>query len=175
MTFENNIPLLLVWGHCKQINTINRQKRITNLNRQEADQLAIYKAWMSWIWDYQRQIHLVVGSGIETQELRMASHEDLNRYCANIPSRIYVHRGVVRGLVIVDESLYSHLIWPENRIHSCRLSCTPIDFQRAQNFHESRWAFSFGLARAWGEGGTPIHYLYGYVPPNGVLILKFLI
>lgn len=22
------------------------------------------------------------------------------------------------------------------------------------------------------EGGTPIYYLYGYVPPNGVIILK---
>ena len=29
----------------------------------------------------------------------------------------------------------------------------------------------------WGGGGTPIHYhyLYGYVPPNGVMILKLLI
>ena len=26
-----------------------------------------------------------------------------------------------------------------------------------------------------GKGGTPIHYLYGYVPPNGVVILKLLI
>ena len=26
-----------------------------------------------------------------------------------------------------------------------------------------------------GGGGTPIHYLYGYVPPNGVVILKLLI
>ena len=27
-----------------------------------------------------------------------------------------------------------------------------------------------------GEGGgTPIHYLYGYVPPNGVVILKLLV
>ena len=26
-----------------------------------------------------------------------------------------------------------------------------------------------------GRGGTPIHYLYGYVPPNGVVILKLLI
>ena len=26
-----------------------------------------------------------------------------------------------------------------------------------------------------GEGGTPIDYLYGYVPPNGVMILKLLI
>ena len=25
------------------------------------------------------------------------------------------------------------------------------------------------------EGGTPIHYIYGYVPPNGVVILKLLI
>ena len=25
------------------------------------------------------------------------------------------------------------------------------------------------------RGGTPIHYLYGYVPPNGVVILKLLI
>ena len=24
-------------------------------------------------------------------------------------------------------------------------------------------------------GGTPIHHLYGYVPPNGVVILKLLI
>ena len=24
-------------------------------------------------------------------------------------------------------------------------------------------------------GGTPIQYLYGYVPPNGVVILKLLI
>ena len=26
-----------------------------------------------------------------------------------------------------------------------------------------------------GGGGTPIHYLYGYVSPNGVVILKLLI
>ena len=26
-----------------------------------------------------------------------------------------------------------------------------------------------------GEGGTPIYYLYSYVPPNGVVILKLLI
>ena len=26
-----------------------------------------------------------------------------------------------------------------------------------------------------GGGGTPIHYLYGYVLPNGVVILKLLI
>ena len=26
-----------------------------------------------------------------------------------------------------------------------------------------------------GGGGTPIHYLYGYVPPNGVVTLKLLI
>ena len=26
-----------------------------------------------------------------------------------------------------------------------------------------------------GGGGTPTHYLYGYVPPNGVVILKLLI
>ena len=25
------------------------------------------------------------------------------------------------------------------------------------------------------QGGTPIHYLYGYVPPNRVVILKLLI
>ena len=24
-------------------------------------------------------------------------------------------------------------------------------------------------------GGTPIHYLYGYVPANGVVILKLLV
>ena len=29
--------------------------------------------------------------------------------------------------------------------------------------------------RSRGGGGTPIHYLSGYVPPNGVVILKLLI
>ena len=28
------------------------------------------------------------------------------------------------------------------------------------------------VATPGGGGGTPIHYLYGYVPPNGVVILK---
>ena len=31
------------------------------------------------------------------------------------------------------------------------------------------------LSESPGGGGTPIHYLYGYVPPNGVVILKLLI
>ena len=26
-----------------------------------------------------------------------------------------------------------------------------------------------------GGGGTPLHYQYGYVPPNGVVIFKLLI
>ena len=29
--------------------------------------------------------------------------------------------------------------------------------------------------RSNARGGTPIHYLYGYVPPNRVVILKLLI
>ena len=32
-----------------------------------------------------------------------------------------------------------------------------------------------GVTPRGGGGGTPIHYLYGYVPPNGVVILKLLI
>ena len=31
------------------------------------------------------------------------------------------------------------------------------------------------MVDAGGGGGTPIHYLYGYVPPKGVVILKLLI
>ena len=34
---------------------------------------------------------------------------------------------------------------------------------------------NYNLAGAPGGGGTPIHYLYGYVPPNGVVILTLLI
>ena len=30
-------------------------------------------------------------------------------------------------------------------------------------------------SRPGGGGGTPIHYLYGYVAPKGVVILKLLI
>ena len=32
-----------------------------------------------------------------------------------------------------------------------------------------------GEAPGGGGGGTPIHYLYEYVPPNGVVIFKLLI
>ena len=31
------------------------------------------------------------------------------------------------------------------------------------------------LPRFLPGGGTPIHYLFGYVPPNGVVILELLI
>ena len=34
---------------------------------------------------------------------------------------------------------------------------------------------SKGWLPSWGGGGTPIHYLYWYVPPKGVVILKLLI
>ena len=37
------------------------------------------------------------------------------------------------------------------------------------------WQMVNGTYRSRGGGGTPIHYLYGYVPPNGVVILKLLI
>ena len=37
--------------------------------------------------------------------------------------------------------------------------------------HPQRWSSDRSVPR----GGTPIHYLYGYVPPNGVVILKLLI
>ncbi len=39
-----------------------------NPNWQEANQLAIYKVWRSWILDDQRQIHLLVGRWIWTRE-----------------------------------------------------------------------------------------------------------
>ena len=35
--------------------------------------------------------------------------------------------------------------------------------------------YDFKCGICSGGGGTPIHYLYGYVPPNGVVILKLLI
>ena len=38
----------------------------------------------------------------------------------------------------------------------------------------SRLSLALILPRG-GGGGTPIHYLYGYVPPKGVVILKLLI
>jgi len=54
------------------VDTVNKQTNITNiteiffknLNWWEADQLAIYKAWRSWIRDHRRPIHLV-GAGFE--------------------------------------------------------------------------------------------------------------
>ena len=42
--------------------------------------------------------------------------------------------------------------------------------------NERELILSSELKRSPGGGGcTPIHYLYGYVPPNGVVILKLLI
>ena len=39
----------------------------------------------------------------------------------------------------------------------------------------SREIHIFFIGRGGGGVGTPIHYLYGYVPSNGVVILKLLI
>ena len=48
-----------------------------------------------------------------------------------------------------------------------------------QKFEEGEapsWAQNYNLsAPPGGGGGTPKHYLYGYVPPNRVVILKLLI
>ena len=41
--------------------------------------------------------------------------------------------------------------------------------QRSLSEKEGMWV------KSPGGGGTPIHYLYGYVPPIGVVILKLLI
>ena len=35
--------------------------------------------------------------------------------------------------------------------------------------------FSVFSSRNDARGGTPIHYLYGHVPPNGIVIFKLLI
>ena len=46
-------------------------------------------------------------------------------------------------------------------------------------FSRGLYYFIYLAICEWGwvprRGGTPIHYLYGYVPPNGVVILKLLI
>ena len=49
------------------------QKLVENPNWQEADLLSIYKAWSSWIWDNQTQIHLVAGRRIWTRDLRITN------------------------------------------------------------------------------------------------------
>ena len=45
------------------------------------------------------------------------------------------------------------------------------------NFKKTKYRIIYDFGSAWpgGGGGTPIHYLYGYVPPNGGVILKLLI
>ena len=57
-------------------------------------------------------------------------------------------------------------------------SCTAMDLmtETVNLSRESPPQFSLLLGvREYPRGGTPIHYLYGYVPPNGVVILKLLI
>ena len=39
----------------------------------------------------------------------------------------------------------------------------------------SERTFFSSTAGPGGGGGTPIHYLYGLVPPNGIVIVKLLI
>ena len=47
-------------------------------------------------------------------------------------------------------------------------------FRHSHNIHGQE-GFKDGTEIMGARGGTPIHYLYGYVPPNGVVILKLLI
>ena len=57
-----------------------------------------------------------------------------------------------------------------------------IKLQRLSHYRGG-WAVVIAGQRPRGGGGTPIHYqepiitlpIYGYVPPNGVVILKLLI
>ena len=46
---------------------------LKNPNWREADQLAMDKAWRSWIWDHQTQIHLMAGRSIWAQDLRITN------------------------------------------------------------------------------------------------------
>ena len=54
-----------------------------------------------------------------------------------------------------------------------------LDFQVSKKGTDSRFStvviLSFLCITPRGGGGTPIHYLYRYVPPNGVVILKLVI
>ena len=52
-----------------------------------------------------------------------------------------------------------------------RDSCT---IQAPVYYEEFSW-FQSPHGPGPGGGGTPIHYLYGYVPPKRVVILKLLI
>ena len=74
------------------------------------------------------------------------------------------------------------------------ISCLPVRTAQAQpklfaRLRVARWNGMSWSKESWptdllpgkspraypGGGGTPIHCLYGYVPPNGVVILKLLI
>ena len=55
-----------------------KQKLVKNPNWQEADQLAFYKAWRSWIRDHQTQIHLVAGfepGTLDFKAMQRPNHE----------------------------------------------------------------------------------------------------
>ena len=56
-----------LWGRVYETNTKYKWNRnfIKNPNWWEAGQLAIYKAWRSWIRDHRRQIHQWQGAGFE--------------------------------------------------------------------------------------------------------------
>ena len=60
---------------------------------------------------------------------------------------------------------------PARRIPEKRGFCWQGIWPPVFKFLEIRLCISLSFPR----GGTPIHYLYGYVPPKGVLILKLLI
>ena len=62
-------------------------------------------------------------------------------------------------------SISSSIAHPRPFLAFLYLSSVFLQFQAATLLFESRG----------GGGGTPKHYLYGYVPPNGVVILKLLI
>ena len=51
------------------------------------------------------------------------------------------------------------------------------DINPSSAYHVSTVEPPLSGSHPWGPGGggTPVHYLYGYVPPNGVVILKLLI
>ena len=91
-----------------------------------------------------------------------------------------------RFLVIIINDLYFKISWRvSTSLKARRIQWDSLKNKNRWNIHiqttpmnsqarERRGRRDWNLSREPG-GSTPIHYIYGYVPPKGVVILKLLI
>ena len=90
---------------------------------------------------------------------------------------VKISKGLVWLLVKYVDHAFMALSWFCQHLQEMAfaMDIEGVDHGRSSSVGRAFDSRTGAIPRAAPRGGTPIYYLYGYVPPNRVVILKVLI